>query len=513
MTTQKPVVVIGAGIAGLCAGLRLLAEGRDVVVMEGSASAGGKMRQVRTCAGPVDSGPTVFTMRSVFDELLAGLDVALDDLVDAVPLELLARHAWDDSGYLDLFADRARSEAAIGDFAGSREARGYREFCREAGQMFRLLEGAMLRSPRPNPVSLAWRARQQGLRALLGLKPFTSMWQALGRHFADSRLQQLFGRYATYCGSSPWQAPATLMLIAHLEQEGVWRLAGGMQSLADGLADTLVRRGARLVRDEWAVEILVEQGSAARVVGDRGTELDCEAVICTGDPEAVRQGHLGAAAQAALPSRPRGERSLSALTWSAAANTRGFPLAYHSVFFSGDYRREFDRLFGQGLVPDQPTVYICAQDRLEGGSEPAGPERVFCLINAPAIGDRHSFSAGEIARCQEQTFSRLAACGLELQPLPEQMVVRTPTDFARRFPGSGGAIYGRATHGWQSAFTRPGARTRLPGLYLAGGGVHPGAGVPMVALSGILAAATLLSDRVSTRRWWPAVTAGGTSMR
>ena len=276
--TEKPVVVVGAGIAGLCAGLRLLAQGREVVLMEGAGGVGGKMRQVPGSAGPIDSGPTVFTMRRVFEELLAGLDLALDDLVDAIPLELLARHAWDDSGYLDLFANRDRSEAAIGDFAGSREARGYREFCREAGQMFRMLEGAMLRAPRPNPLSLTWRARAHGLRGLVGLKPFSSMWQALGKHFSDPRLLQLFGRYATYCGSSPWQAPATLMLIAHLEQEGVWRLSGGMQSLADGLADTLVRRGARLLRDEWVVDILVEQGGVARVLGDRGTVLDCEAV-------------------------------------------------------------------------------------------------------------------------------------------------------------------------------------------------------------------------------------------
>lgn len=510
--SDKPVVVIGAGIAGLSASLRLLAGGREVVLLEGADSVGGKMRQVHTAAGPVDSGPTVFTMRAVFEELLAALGLRLDDLVDMQPLELLARHAWDDTGQLDLFADRDRSEAAIGAFAGLREARAYRAFCREAGQMYRVLESSMLRSPRPNPLSLAWRARHFGLTALLGLKPFTTMWQALGRHFSDARLRQLFGRYATYCGSSPWQAPATLMLIAHLEQEGVWQLAGGMQSLADGMASVLEGRGARIRRGEWVVDIGVDQGTAASVRCN-GSEIACDGIICTADPEALRKGLLGEAARHSVPAAATGQRSLSAITWSTCADTGGFPLAYHNVIFSSDYRREFDDIFQAGRVPDEPTVYVCAQDRAEGAVPPAGAERLFCLINAPADGDRHTYSAEEIARCQQRTFSKLAACGLEISQDPGQTVVRTPTDFATRFPGSGGAIYGRATHGWQAAFTRPGSRTRLPGLYLAGGGVHPGAGVPMVALSGMLAADCLLSDQASTRRWWPAVTAGGTSMR
>jgi 1-hydroxycarotenoid 3,4-desaturase len=512
--TDAPVVVIGAGIAGLAAALRLLGAGREVILVEGAATAGGKMRQVETMCGPVDSGPTVFTMRAVFDELLAGVGADLDDVVAARPLELLARHAWDDTAYLDLFADREHSEQAIGDFAGAAEARAYRAFCREAGQMFRVLETSMLRAPRPNPLSLAWRARGHGMAALLALKPFTSLWQALGEHFADGRLRQLFGRYSTYCGSSPWQAPATLMLIAHLEQEGVWTLRGGMQALADGLADVLVGKGCRFIREEWVTDIRRDQGRACAVITDQGRELACDGIVCTADPEALRLGLLGESARAAVPRRPSGERSLSAMTWSSSARATGFPLAYHNVFFSTDYRREFDRLFQAGLVPDEPTVYLCAQDREQADAVPLrGPERVFCLINAPANGDRHSYSPEEIAICQQQTFRKLAACGLQIEPETGQMVVRTPTDFARRFPGSGGAIYGRATHGWQAAFRRPGSRTRLPGLYLAGGGVHPGAGVPMVALSGSMAADSLLSDQLSMRRWWPGVTAGGTSTR
>ncbi len=506
---DRPVAVIGAGIAGLAATLRLLAAGREVVVIEGGDTSGGKMRQVNTSAGPVDSGPTVFTMRSVFEELLAGVDLRLEDFVVAKPLELLARHAWDERGHLDLYADRERSAEAIAEFAGPGEAAAYRAFCAEAGRMYDLLEPHMLRAPKPSPVSLSWRARSHGVRGLLALKPFTSMWRALGKHFRDPRLQQLFGRYATYCGSSPWAAPATLMLIAHLEQEGVWQLEGGMQSLASGLSVAARQRGARFVHGEWVEDIERDGDGSLRLRTSGGTALECEAAVCTADLGALRDGLLGDTAKRAVPGHMR-QRSLSAVTWSMAAEASGFPLAYHNVFFSSDYRREFDRLFSQSLLPDEPTVYLCAQDRREGASGAPGPERVFCLVNAPPIGDQHRFSPEEIAKCQDQTLARLKACGLLLTPM-DCPVVRTPTDFAARFPGSGGAIYGQATHGWQAAFKRPGARTRLPGLYLAGGGVHPGAGVPMVTLSGMQAADCLLADQRSTRRSWTAATAGGMS--
>ncbi len=510
---DKPVVVIGAGIAGLSACIRLLAAGREVVVFETGDRAGGKMRQVATPSGPVDSGPTVFTMPSAFNDLLAGIGLSLEDVVTTRPLELLARHAWDADSRLDLFADRERSAEAIGELAGAAEARGYIEFCREAGRMYQMLEPAMLTASKPNPLSLAWRARHHGLPALLGLKPFTRLWQALGRHFKDPRLQQLFGRYATYCGSSPWQAPATLMLIAHLEQEGVWQLEGGMQSLADGLADAARQKGARFVTGESVVDIERSHGAVTAVIGEHGTRIACDAAVCTADPEALRQGLLGAGAQAAVASQAPGQRSLSAMTWVGTARTEGLPLAFHTVCFSRDYQREFQQLFGEQQVPSAPTVYLCAQDRAEGLAPPAAEERIFCLINAPADGDRHHYSDEEIEQCQQQALKILADCGLRLSFTPGQTTVRTPTDFDRRFPGSGGAIYGRATHGWQAAFRRPGSRTQLAGLYLAGGGVHPGAGVPMVSLSGRLAAEQLLRDQASTQRWWPEATAGGTSMR
>jgi 1-hydroxycarotenoid 3,4-desaturase len=205
-------------------------------------------------------------------------------------------------------------------------------------------------------------------------------------------------------------------------------------------------------------------------------------------------------------------RSLSAVTLSMLGDAGGFPLTRHTVFFSGEYAAEFRDLRG-GHVPRDPTIYICAEDRGAGAGEAlAGPERMLAIMNAPANGDRVIMSDEERERCANRIFGTLAAHGFRLDRQATPAVITTPSDFASLFPGTGGAIYGRATHGPFASFLRPGAKSRIPGLWLAGGGAHPGAGVPMVALSGRLAADALIADRASTPAFHPAAMPGGMSM-
>jgi len=207
---------------------------------------------------------------------------------------------------------------------------------------------------------------------------------------------------------------------------------------------------------------------------------------------------------------PHGRRSLSALTWAVHARCSGFALTRHNVFFGDDYRSEFDDVFRRRALPQQGTVYICAQDRGDDGSAPPGRERLLCLVNAPADGDRRRFDASEIEPCLHRSQQLLQHCGLQLEAQAPQAVT-TPAMFERLFPGTGGALYGAASHGWMALFRRSGASSRLPGLYLAGGSVHPGPGVPMAAMSGRLAAETLLAHLASTSPWRRAAISGGTS--
>jgi 1-hydroxycarotenoid 3,4-desaturase len=411
---------------------------------------------------------------------------------------------------LDLHADARATADAIGCFAGLEESRRFETFCDEAAAIYRTLERPFLSSSRPGPISLAARIGFHRIGALLDIRPFETLWSRLASHFHDPRLRQLFGRYATYCGSSPFSAPATLMLIAHVEQDGVWLVEGGMQRLAEAMEGLARRLGVVFHFGREVREILLARGVVAGVRLADGEQASARAVVVNADAAAIADGLFGAAVTRAVNFIAPERRSLSALTWGLVAQTKGFPLLRHNVFFSDDYAAEFKDL--RSRLPDDPTIYVCAQDRtgVDEGSDRA-PERLMMLVNAPPNGDGNGLTEKEITACEKRLYRRLNQCGLGIVTPSEPAVITTPTDFHRLFPGTGGALYGQATHGWRASFQRPGSATVIPGLYLAGGSTHPGPGVPMAALSGRLAALRLMADLFSTRRFHPAAISGGIS--
>jgi 1-hydroxycarotenoid 3,4-desaturase len=509
------VVVVGAGVGGLVTALLLASQGLRVQVLESGSTPGGKMRQVLAGGQPVDSGPTVLTMRWVFEQIFEAAGSSLEQLVALTPLQVLARHAWGPDPLrdrLDLFADRARTVDAIARFSSPAEARRFERFCDESQRLYRSLEGPYIRSKRPSLSSMMTGLGPLGLARLARLGPMTSMWSLVSRRFQDPRLRQLFGRYATYCGASPWLAPATLMLVAQVELQGVWTVSGGMHALALALADLGRRRGVAFEYDAPVSEITVARGRASGALGRDGRHWPADAVVFNGDADALAQGLLGKAVQTAVPARRPADRSLSALTCSVLARTGGFPLSRHNVFFQDDYAGEFKDVFERGRLPRQGTVYLCAQDRGDEGPGP-GPhqERLLMLVNGPPNGDHAAADPMEIERCEHTSLALLERCGLTVERRTQDWVRTTPQDFSRLFPGSGGGLYGTATHGWMSLFRRPGTMTRVPGLFLAGGSVHPGPGVPMAALSGSLAASTVMAHLGSISRSPAGAISGGTS--
>jgi 1-hydroxycarotenoid 3,4-desaturase len=512
---MRPVVIVGAGIGGLVCALLLVARGVQVRLVEKAAAPGGKLREVTVAGRPVDSGPTVFTMRWVFEAIFDSVGADFSRHVGLTRADILARHSWPDGSMLDLHADKSASADAIGSLAGAGEARGYLAFCDRTAEVFRALNTSFMENPSPNPVGLARDAGVTGLLSLTRIKPFTALSKVIDSYFRDPRLRQLFGRYATYCGSSPYQAPGPLMLIAHVEQAGVWLVDGGMMQIARALERLATERGAEISYGSAVSEIVVRDGTATGVRLVSGELIEAQAVVFNGDPGALFGGLLGAACRRALAPWRRSERSLSALTLSCVAKVDGFDLSRHTVFFGADYPREFSEILQRGDLPSDPTVYVCAQDRAADRRASAvdGEERLLLLVNAPARADEKVFSEAEIASCKARMIERLTRGGLTLSAPPKQMKATTPADFSTLFPGTGGALYGRASHGWAASFQRPGARTSIRGLFLAGGAVHPGPGIPMAALSGRFAAQAVFQHLGSTRLSRMAATPGGMSTR
>lgn len=488
---SAPVIVVGAGFGGLAAALRLAAAGLPVCVIDRLPGPGGKARGLPSPAGPVAAGPTVLTLRDVFDGLFAAAGSRLEDHVRLDALPVLARHFWPDGGRLDLYPDPETSAAAIRGLAGRQGEQDFRAFSDRARRLFEAFDGPMMRNPAPTMAGMtALVIRQPRLIPLMA--PHATLAGMLRSSFRDPRLAQLFGRYATYVGGAPQTAPALLALIWQAEAAGVWAVAGGMAALALGLADCASARGARFLYGQGVSAITLQDGRVTGVRLDDGREIEGRAVVFNGDPRALALGLLGPGLAAAAPGAAKTERSHSAVVWAFAARAVGPDLAYHNVFFAVDPAAEFADL-AAGRLPRDPTVYVCAEDRT--GPAPPGPERFEIILNAPPL--TRAAAPIEEAPCRALTFPTLARFGLRFTPEPEAAALRRPQDFDRLFPGSAGAIYGPSPSGLTAALQRPTARTPVRGLYLAGGGVHPGPGVPMAALSGSHAATALLADLAS----------------
>ncbi len=526
------VAIIGAGIGGLACALRLSAAGYQVTVFDKEPFAGGKIRQLHG----VDSGPTVFTMRWILESLFSQAGLNLADWITLERLNILARHVWSPGRYgdtqikqpsiLDLYANVQQSADAIGRFAGAAQAKQFLQFCTQARAVYQHLEAPYIRSERPSFMQMTADLGVSGLTQLARLGPFASLWKTLGRHFTDPRMRQLFGRYATYCGASPWQAPATLMLIAQVEMDGVWSVRGGMKAVVNALARATAQQGTQFHLSTWVNRIRVSNGKVTGIDITRdGAQqfMAFDQVVFNGDVAALGQGLLGDSASKAVEKLQadsatyKQNRSLSAVTVSARSNRpiAGFDLVKHNVFFAPDYASEFIDIFAKRRLPTNGTVYVCAQDRDDHGQVSRPDEGYLALINAPAVADLSiqpdPLSSSEVSLCIQNHFNRLTQLGLTL-PMPKrETTITTPKDFHRMFPGTGGALYGQASHGWMNQFRRMGASTSIQGLFLAGGSVHPGPGVPMAAMSGQLAAETLMAHQHSTKRSARVVIAGGMS--
>ncbi len=491
-----PVLVIGAGIGGLATALRLQAAGFAVTILESHGWPGGKMRTVPSEAGPVDAGPTVLTMRHVFDALFRDTGSPLENHVTLIAEPIVARHFWPDGSRLDLTTDPSANADAIAAFAGERARSEFLRFSAETSALFDAFDAPMMQAADPSISALA-RAALATPRHLRALSPVATLVNLLTRRFSDPRLRQLFGRYATYVGGNPYQSPALLSLIWQAEARGVWRIEGGMHRLAHALAERFQALGGRLLLNSPVARITTGASGVSGLVLKDGTQMTSETVVFCGDPRALATGCLGSDVTGIAQDTRRSPRSLSARVWSFAARAETDPgLAHHNVFFAENPREEFDAI-RQGRVPQDPTLYLCAEDRGSHVAPPTQTERFEIILNAAPLSEGTA-TAKDIELCRQTTFPTLARFGLRFETDPADKALTTPQMFETLFPGSAGSLYGQSPHGVTASLKRPRARTAIPGLYLAGGGTHPGAGVPMAALSGRFAAEAIQMDLVST---------------
>lgn len=489
-------IIIGAGLGGLAAAIRLAARGVGVTVLEKNATPGGKVNIQRGGGYTFDTGASLLTMRHVVDDLFESAERRTADYLDIQPLDPICRYRWSDGATLDASTDLTKTERAIHEIAPE-DVAGFRHFLDDARRKYEVAARTFLAHSLNDLPRLL---RPRHARDLALISSLRTLDAHVGKYFRSPYLRQLFNRYATYNGSSPFRTPATFALVPFVEFGlGAWYVGGGMYRLPAALARLSEELGVEIRTGAEVEKILIEGGRARGVRLVDGATRRADVVVSNADAVETYRRLIAPEARRAFATRrlARIEPSSSGFVLLLGARRRYAQLAHHNIFFSGDYAAEFRAMFDDLRPAADPTVYVSATSRTDPTQAPDGHENLFVLVNAPATSDRTSWTKETENYCR-LIIEKLEHYGLtDLEASIDYRRTITPEDFRTIYGAHRGSIYGISSNKWTNAFLRPPNRARdIGGLYFVGGATHPGGGIPLVLLSGKMTAELLLRDEI-----------------
>ncbi len=483
MSASKKAVVVGAGVAGLAVSIRLAHKGYKVTTFEANEYPGGKLCEISKDGYRWDAGPSLFTMPEYVEELFALTGRNISDYLSYERLDPVAHYFWPDGTHLAAAAATEALAAAV-QLATGEPASRVRAHLKQAAVMDSITNFTFLQNSLHRLGTYANRQTFWAITQIGRIDALRTMHQANAARFEDKRVIQLFDRYATYNGSDPYRAPATLNLIPHLEfNRGAYFPAGGMIAITNSLFRLAKDVGINFRLGEPVNRILVK-GRQAKGVRTAMGDYDADIVISNAD---VSQTY-----HKLMPDQPAPERLLAQEKSTSGlifywGMQRPFPkLALHNVFFSADYKLEFDTLFEAKRIPRDPTIYLNITSKHKPDDAPAGCENWFVMINTPPDDGTGTMPWREmITEARVQILAKLSSMiGTEIEPLIQTEAVLTPLDIEARTSSLGGSLYGNASNSAMAAFLRHANFSRsIGGLYFCGGSVHPGGGIPLCLLS------------------------------
>jgi phytoene desaturase len=486
MEQQQPTaVVVGAGIAGIASAIRWARKGYAVQVFEANSYPGGKLSEFQLGEYRFDAGPSLFTLPFLVDELFTLCGENPRDHFNYLKKTEECRYFWDDGTRLIAHSDPAafaeEAQRVLGEPAGN--VRAHLDLAR---RQYEATKGLFLERSLHKASTYLRRDALPALAALPSLKLTQTMHQVHAQRFRSPKMVQLFDRFATYNGSTPYQAPGTLAMIPHLEFGfGTFVPYGGMVAITNSLVALAQRQGVVFHYGKGVDRIRV-QGRRATGLVVQGADVSADVVISNMDVTPTYRR--------LMPDLPAPEKTLAQERSSSAfifywGLRREFPeLDLHNILFANDYEAEFRDLFERKVLHDDPTVYIHITSKDLEGEAPAGGENWFVMINAPAnygqdwVALRAQARSAILAKIQR-------ALGVDIEPFIEVEDLLDPPTIEARTGSDRGALYGASSNNAMAAFLRhPNFHRQIPNLYFVGGSAHPGGGIPLCLLSAKIAA-------------------------
>ncbi|MEO1645331.1 MAG: phytoene desaturase family protein, partial [Chloroflexota bacterium] len=423
-----PTIVIGSGIGGLSAAIRLQHAGHRVVVLEKNPIVGGKMYQLEDKGFRFDTGPSVITMRHVFEDLFSDVGRSLDDYLDLVAVDPMTRYFYRDGFVLDATSDMSQMAQQI-EALDERDVEGYLRYVAYAAKLHRITGETFIYGQPPTLLDFLKVPVWQWMQA----DPMRTMQGAIKSFVKSPKLRQLLGRFATYVGGSPYLAPATLNVIAHVELTGgVWYPRGGIYEIAKSMEKLATELGVEIYTNHAVSEICVQDGRVNGVRLASGDTMPARAVVSNVDVAMTYHTMLADSGipQERITKMSGYEPSCSGFIMLLGVDGAFDELAHHNIFFSDDYEAEFKAIFKEGVPPADPTIYVSISSKTDAEHAPEGCENWFVLVNAPPTNNHYDWEANK-ADYANMILKRLADAGIDVRDSIITQTIWTPEDLER----------------------------------------------------------------------------------
>lgn len=484
---EKKIAVIGAGLGGLSAAVRLANAGYKVEVFEQNSNPGGKANEINEKGFRFDTGPSLLTMPFVIEELFSDTGENIEDFLEIEKLKITCKYFWNDGTVINAYSD-------IDKFAEEVEAktidtaRAIFDYLKYSKKIYELTSDIFLFNSLSNIKNLLSAKSLKTLMQIHKIDPFRTMHRANEKFFSDKKTIQLFDRYATYNGSNPYKVPATLNIIQHVEYNlGSYIPRKGMYSIVNALHQLAVKNGARFHFNTKVKRIVHNNKNVSGVLfeqNDQEVFHESDIVVSNADVNFTYQNLLNVPGNKSAKKYSSLEPSSSAMVFYWGVKGIYNELETHNILFSEDYQKEFVELFEEKVCPANPTVYIYVSSKFNSSDAPAGCENWFVMINAPAHYDQDW--EREINRVRNTIIKKIKdVLKIDLNDKIVYERILTPVDIENNSSSFRGSIYGISSNNKSAAFLRQGNRSKdFKGLYFCGGSAHPGGGIPLVLLSG-----------------------------